>query len=82
MRRALLFAAALALLAPLAACRARQPGSTERFLAVRAKRLVVGGKGDRNPLPVTPESIHAGQQSFSHYCYACHGLDGHWDAGE
>jgi len=59
-----------------AGCRARQPGRTETAIAVRVKHMSVGGKKDRNPLPADADNIHAGQIAFSHYCYACHGLDG------
>ncbi|MGB7849097.1 MAG: cytochrome c [Candidatus Acidiferrum sp.] len=39
-------------------------------------RLLVGSRSLKNPLPATSESIAEGQQNFSHYCFACHGLDG------
>lgn len=39
-------------------------------------RFLVGSKDLRNPLPATPENTVEGQQTFSHYCYVCHGLDG------
>ncbi len=62
----------------LAGCRARQPGSWETSVAEHLKRAVtVRGKSDMNPLPATPENIHAGQIAFSSYCMVCHGLDGH-----
>jgi mono/diheme cytochrome c family protein len=41
-----------------------------------AKHSLVGGKDLKNPLPATPENTAEGQQDFSHYCFACHGLDG------
>jgi mono/diheme cytochrome c family protein len=40
------------------------------------RRVTVRGKSDRNPLSATPDTIAAGQRAFSHYCVACHGLDG------
>jgi mono/diheme cytochrome c family protein len=38
--------------------------------------ITVRGKSAKNPLPETPENIKDGQAAFSHYCVACHGLDG------
>jgi mono/diheme cytochrome c family protein len=42
----------------------------------RLKRWTVGGKKMTNPQAATPENITAGKEAFSHYCAACHGLDG------
>jgi mono/diheme cytochrome c family protein len=69
-----LHAAGLAL--ALAACAARPPGKLEQAVMTRAKRVVFGGKGDKNPFPLTAENVREGQRDFSHYCTACHGLDG------
>jgi mono/diheme cytochrome c family protein len=58
-------------------CKVREPGKLETSLAENIKRRVtVGGKEARNPLPSTEENIHAGRENFSHYCFARHGLDG------
>jgi mono/diheme cytochrome c family protein len=38
--------------------------------------LTVRNKWERNPLPATTENIAAGKEAFSHYCVACHGMDG------
>jgi mono/diheme cytochrome c family protein len=60
-----------------AGCKATPPGKWETGLATQAKRkLFVRNKEAKNPLPPTAENIAAGQLSFSHYCVACHGLDG------
>jgi mono/diheme cytochrome c family protein len=40
------------------------------------KRWTVGGKKIKNPQAATPENVEAGKEAFSHYCAACHGLDG------
>ena len=37
---------------------------------------MVGDKKVKNPYPASPENIASGKESFSHYCVACHGLDG------
>jgi mono/diheme cytochrome c family protein len=56
---------------------ARPPGKWEaRIISLAKRRLLVGSRNLKNPLPATSESIAEGQQSFSHYCFACHGLDG------
>ena len=38
--------------------------------------VTVRGKSAKNPLSDTPENIKDGKDAFSHYCVACHGLDG------
>jgi mono/diheme cytochrome c family protein len=76
MRRARPLALAAAC-AVLGACEARPPSSLETAIATRVKRAVtVGGRGDANPLPDTPEVAARGREDFGHYCAACHGLDG------
>jgi mono/diheme cytochrome c family protein len=43
----------------------------------RAKRwILVGNRKEKNPLPQNPQTIADGKEAFSHYCAACHGLDG------
>ncbi len=70
-------ATALAISAGLVACEARTPSGLEARLASRVKHsLTVGGRDDRNPLPDTPGVAEQGRIAFSHYCVACHGLDG------
>ena len=61
----------------LTSCRASQPGKFETYLINGAKHdLTVRNKGQKNPLPTSPENIVAGREAFSHYCMVCHGLDG------
>ncbi len=63
--------------AVLTGCQVRTPGSFETQLIEGTKRRVtIGGRSDVNPLPATPENIHAGQSNFASYCMVCHGLDG------
>jgi mono/diheme cytochrome c family protein len=38
--------------------------------------VTVRNKSERNSLPPTAENIAAGKEAFSHYCVACHGMDG------
>jgi mono/diheme cytochrome c family protein len=78
-RRAMLvariFASALCSLG--AGCKATPPGKIETAIMTRAKhRLFVGEAKGNNPLAATAENIKDGQEVFSHYCVACHGLDG------
>ena len=53
----------------LAGCEAAVAGFVKR-------RITVGGRRERNPLPDTPEVAAGGREAFSHFCAACHGLDG------
>jgi mono/diheme cytochrome c family protein len=67
----------LALALALAGCKATPPSRFEVALAAKVKRYVtVGGKSDRNLLAATGDNVRRGQQAFSSYCIACHGLDG------
>lgn len=57
--------------------KATQPGNLETSILRRAKHNVfVGDKSVKNPLSTTPDSLADGKEAFSHYCIACHGLDG------
>jgi cytochrome c553 len=58
-------------------CKATPPSKTEASIIWGLKHhLTVGGKSDHNPLAPTPKVIADGKEAFSHYCAACHGLDG------
>jgi mono/diheme cytochrome c family protein len=60
-----------------AGCKATPPGTWETTVIVGAEhKFMVGDKSVKNPYPATPENIAAGKEAFSHYCVACHGLDG------
>jgi hypothetical protein len=60
----------------LGGVQARPPDRLEtRILTFAKHHILVGSKGLKNPLPPTAEKISEGQQSFSHYCFAYHGLD-------
>jgi mono/diheme cytochrome c family protein len=57
--------------------KAEQPGTFETHMMWRAKHSVfVGNKQQKNPLTTTPASLADGKEAFSHYCVACHGMDG------
>lgn len=70
-------ASAFALLAVLAGCKASSPSKMERGVMRWTKHTVsVRNKSERNPLQPTEENLAAGKEAFSHYCVACHGMDG------
>ena len=61
----------------LAGCKASPPGKLETKTVTFAKHHVfMGNKMQKNPLPDTPENWADGKEAFSHYCVACHGMDG------
>lgn len=75
--RAKLLSIGILLAATLSGCKAEPPSNAEARLMWTWKRYVsVGGKKQHNPLRATPQTIADGQQAFTYYCAACHGLDG------
>ena len=76
MRRLLLVTAAFSL-AAVAGCKATPPGKTETAIVTFAKHhIFVGNKKEENPLPDNSATLADGKEAFSHYCVACHGMDG------
>jgi mono/diheme cytochrome c family protein len=66
-----------ALLLAFSGCRARKPGALEQSIVWGAKHhFFVGNKSQKNPLKASAETIADGKEAFSHYCVACHGMDG------
>ncbi len=58
-------------------CKADSPGALQTRVMTKAKHsLFIGNKSQKNPLASTQQSIADGKEAFSHYCVACHGLDG------
>jgi mono/diheme cytochrome c family protein len=75
--RRLYFAIALVSLACVAGCKATPPGKTETAIVAFAKHHVfIGNKKEKNPLPGSAATLADGKEAFSHYCVACHGMDG------
>jgi len=75
--RPLIVALAAFVLATLAGCKASPPGELETKTLTFAKhRIFIRNKEQKNPLPANSETWADGQEAFSHYCVACHGLDG------
>jgi len=61
----------------MAGCKASPPSNFEAKTVTFAKHHVfIGNKSQKNPLPNTPENWADGKEAFSHYCVACHGMDG------
>ena len=53
------------------------PGKTETAVMTWAKHtVVVRNKTEKNPIPDNAAGVADGKEAFSHYCAACHGLDG------
>jgi mono/diheme cytochrome c family protein len=54
-------------------------GLSAAMFAAGVKGQQLGGNPEarkmKNPVPATPESIAAGQQTFQKYCKFCHGAD-------
>lgn len=61
----------------LLGCGASSPSRIETsvFNAVK-HHVTIGNKGQKNPLPDTSGTWNDGEEAFSHYCVACHGMDG------
>jgi mono/diheme cytochrome c family protein len=71
------FAAGVALCISFTGCRVSAPGKWETSALTRIKHSVtVGSRNVQNPLSPSPDTIESGKEAFSHYCVACHGLDG------
>ena len=69
--------AILAMLVGLTGCKASPPGKSETKIVTAVKhRLFIGNKKQKNPLSDTLQTRADGKEAFSHYCVACHGMDG------
>lgn len=61
----------------LVACKADPPGKVETKTVTFAKHhLFIRNKDQKNPLPSDANTWADGKEAFSHYCVACHGMDG------
>jgi len=60
-----------------AGCKADPPGKRETAAMNWAKhKAFIHNKSQKNPLKDNGAGIADGKEAFSHYCVACHGLDG------
>jgi mono/diheme cytochrome c family protein len=76
MKRLITAVAAIALTG-IVGCKANSPGKLETNTITFAEHHVfIGNKNQKNPLPNTPQTLADGKEAFSHYCVACHGMDG------
>ncbi len=65
------------LLIMLRGIEATSPHPFETRIIWEAKHhMLVGGRTRRNPLAVSTNALADGKEAFSHYCVACHGIDG------
>ena len=61
----------------LCGCKAKAPSTTESRLMWEMKhKVLIRNKKLKNPLQASPLTIAEGKEAFSHYCVACHGMDG------
>ena len=61
----------------LAGCKADPPGKLETRTVTYAKHhIFIRNKDQKNPLPSNADTWADGKEAFSHYCVACHGMDG------
>jgi mono/diheme cytochrome c family protein len=61
----------------LGGCKAAPPGRLEQSIVIAAKHdIFIRNREEKNPLPATAMTISDGKEAFSHYCVACHGMDG------
>lgn len=75
--RILSIAIILICLIGLAGCKANPPGKLEMKTITYAKHhYFIGNRNQKNPLLDTQETRADGKEAFSHYCVACHGMDG------
>jgi len=64
-------------IAGLVGCKATPPGKFEsRMMNFGKHHVFVGNKNQKNPLPDNRNTWNDGKEAFSHYCVACHGMDG------
>ena len=75
--RRMIFSTALVYGALLQGCSATPPGKVETVVMNTAKhRVFVRGKDTRNPIAYSARGEADGKEAFTHYCVACHGMDG------
>ena len=70
-------AVCLLALASLVGCKSRTPSKFESgSIGFLKHHILVGNKKQKNPLPDNHATWNDGKDAFSHYCVACHGMDG------
>ncbi len=57
--------------------KADPPGRFETWATTAAKHhIAIGNRNEKNPLADTAQTQADGKEAFTHYCVACHGMDG------
>jgi mono/diheme cytochrome c family protein len=75
--RQIVLVSALTPLMVMMGCKADPPGRAEHTVMTWAKHsLFVHDKSERNPLQSSSDNVAEGKEAFTHYCVACHGMDG------
>ena len=75
--KGLITAVAAIALTGIVGCKANSPGQLEtRTITFAEHHVFIGNKKQKNPLPNTLQTLADGKEAFSHYCVACHGMDG------
>jgi cytochrome c553 len=63
--------------AALTGCNANPPAKIETATVTFMKHhIFIGNKSQKNPLQPNAAAWADGKEAFSHYCVACHGMDG------
>jgi mono/diheme cytochrome c family protein len=58
-------------------CKSAPPGKVEHDVMTWSKHhLFVRDRAQHNPLEQNQSNITEGKEAFTHYCVACHGMDG------
>jgi mono/diheme cytochrome c family protein len=61
----------------LQGCKAARSSKMETAVMTEAKHhLFIGNKDTPNPIAFSARSVADGKEAFTHYCVACHGMDG------
>jgi mono/diheme cytochrome c family protein len=61
----------------LQGCKATTPGTAQKAVMTKAKHwFFIGNRSAQNPTAYSAKSTADGKEAFTHYCVACHGLDG------
>jgi cytochrome c553 len=75
--RRIAYIAACSTLALALGCKATPPGKVETAVMTKAKHSVfIRNKSAHNPLAMSDANLADGKAAFTHYCVACHGMDG------
>jgi len=75
--RIVVAAAVVVVMLGLTGCKANPPGKLETKVMSSVKHhFLIRNKNEKNPLPDTLDTRADGKEAFSHYCVACHGMDG------